>query len=167
MNGYAAGAGAGVEEKSNIKKEPPDSSWAKRSRGQSSAKRTRVLATLRNKDEFMVAEVSNTSSEARNNRCQDSQQESVTPVASTRKNREAAAAAGVQPRWQGRATLIPDGLENPIKHMEVARNLEHPFEAMGVLHPDLGESASWLLREQRRATAIRLKRVMDLEAKAK
>ena len=97
----------------------------------------------------MVAEICNTSSEARNNRGRDSQQESVTPVASTRKNRGGSGCSWSHARWQGRPTLIPDGVENPIKHMELARNLEHPFEAMGVLHPDLGESATWLGKEAR------------------
>ena len=56
---------------------------------------------------------------------------------------------------------------DPLTHMTLARSLVHPFEAQGLLHQDLSDSADWLLKVGRRAVATILRRVVDLEAKAK
>ena len=50
--------------------------------------------------------------------------------------REAAVQAGKQPSYGKRHRLIADGLESPTKHLEKAKELEHPFDSLSVLKED-------------------------------
>ena len=78
------------------------------------------------------------------------------------KSQRDAIGAGQQPRWRGAAVLIPDGLGDPLLHMQTARDLAHPFESMTSWHPDLASKAEWLLDNGRTACRVRLHRVYCL-----
>ena len=47
------------------------------------------------------------------------------------------AKAGLQPKWNMSWQLVPDGLNDRIKHLEAARELMHPAFVDEPLHPDL------------------------------
>ena len=74
--------------------------------------------------------------------------------------------AGRQPRWKGKAQLIPDGLSSTLNHISLARALSHPFHDFGSLPSEVVSSAHWL--KQHRATALirRLQTVHWLETRA-
>ena len=48
--------------------------------------------------------------------------------------------AGKQPGYGKRIQLIPDGMQDPLRHLEAALTLEHPFESEGVLKNDHQEA---------------------------
>ena len=48
--------------------------------------------------------------------------------------------AGKQPGYGKRIQLIPDGIQDPLRHLEAALTLEHPFESEGVLKDDHHEA---------------------------
>ena len=48
--------------------------------------------------------------------------------------------AGKQPGYGKRAQLIPDGIQDPLKHLGIALTLGHPFDSEGALQQDHSEA---------------------------
>lgn len=55
-------------------------------------------------------------------------------------NRRDAVSSGTQPSYGKREQLIPDGINDPLEHLQQAKSVEHPFEAVNSLKPDHRES---------------------------
>ena len=116
------------------------------------------------------------------------------PVASPEAKPGESPAARKQPKWSDqiavgssrqpgfgrRQQLIPDGLDDPVRHLKLASHLEHPFQAKGTLKEDHRAALSWeagcgdpdaerlrLLADLKRLKASPSVRKRDLELKAR
>lgn len=81
------------------------------------------------------------------------------------KYRLEAVQAGKQPSYGGRTQLIPDGLQDPLKHLELAKTLSHPFYGASALKRDHEKSMEVILStDPSEIVARRVKRIEDLKA---
>ena len=83
----------------------------------------------------------------------------------TGKYRLEAVQSGKQPSYGGRQQLIPDGLQDGRKHLELAKKLQHPFFGVSSLKDDHKEVVQKILTTKAaELVAYRVKKLKDLEA---
>ena len=87
----------------------------------------------------------------------------------TSTNRVLAVAAGRQPSFGKRTQVIKDGINDPLKHLEEARKLIHPFDLPRGLKAMHEEGLKWSLAQENLSDARRkiLKAVRELKSDAK
>ena len=78
--------------------------------------------------------------------------------------RLAAVQAAKQPSYGKRLQLIPDGLEDPRKHLNLAKQLEHPFNSLSTLKEDHKKVISQLSKCPQQIVAKRFESLDKLKA---
>ena len=76
----------------------------------------------------------------------------------------AAVEAGRQPSYGKRNALIPDGLNCPYRHIEIARGLKHPFQEEQVIKDDHRSAAQSLRSKRFSISEWRLKQLSRIES---
>ena len=99
------------------------------------------------------------SASARIDRSQAESRESSKHHPESKYRREAIAAAK-QPSYGKRAQLIPDGLGNPRRHLERARQLEHPFSSQECLKEDHAKAIEFLKQDGRTSVNVHRLRIL-------
>jgi len=81
--------------------------------------------------------------------------------------RLAAVKAGKQPSFGKRTQLIPDGIQDPLKHLETAVGLTHPFEGLEVLKADHQDAIEFGKRSPLECNKERLRKLAQLRVLSK
>ena len=83
------------------------------------------------------------------------------------RSRNEAVQAGKQPSYGKRQQLIPDGLGDPLKHLELAKQLPHPFDAENAVKADHVNNISFVAdRKSKLVIEFRLKALHELQQMA-
>ena len=91
---------------------------------------------------------------------------SMTATPRESKYRRDAISSGKQPSYGKRIQMIEDGLNDPIKHLEVAKTLQHPFSSLEPLKEDHRRAAEFLSSKQDAVNAFRLSALSSLKKKS-
>ena len=86
-------------------------------------------------------------------------------TAAESKYRKDAISSGKQPSYGKRTQMIADGLNDPIKHLEHAKRLAHPFASMETLKDDHVRAAEYLAGMSADVTRCRLRSLTRLKEK--
>ena len=89
------------------------------------------------------------------------------PVKEMTRLQQQAQATGRQVRWGTGHRLVPEGLHNPKKFMQMANELVHPGTLLGHLPRDLIDSAHHILNLDKKVNTERVKRVIRIEERAR